>query len=63
MFGTFTEEKQRPTYGLTTPVETYNLLKLQYGDYAAMVRQVRQAQRWRHRLGYLFGPPGWEPPA
>jgi hypothetical protein len=28
-----------------------------------MVRQVRQAQRWRHRLGYLFGPPGWEPPA
>jgi len=22
---------------------------------------VRQATRWRDRLGYLFGPPGWVP--
>jgi sterol desaturase/sphingolipid hydroxylase (fatty acid hydroxylase superfamily) len=62
MFGTFTEEKQRPTYGLTKPVGTYNLIKLQYGDYAMMVRQVREADRLRDKLGYLFGPPGWEPP-
>ena len=62
MFGTFAEENRRPTYGLTKPVETYNLVKLQYGDYAEMVRQFRQADCWRHRLGYLFGPPGWEPP-
>lgn len=63
MFGTFTEEKQRPTYGLTKPVGTYNLIKLQYGDYATMVRQVREADRLRDKLGYLFGPPGWEPPS
>jgi len=63
LFGTFTEEKQRPTYGLTKPVGTYNLIKLQYGDYATMVRQVREADRLRHKLGYLFGPPGWEPPS
>lgn len=62
MFGTFAEESRRPTYGLTKPVGTYNLVKLQYGDYAEMVRQFRQADCWRHRLGYLFGPPGWEPP-
>jgi sterol desaturase/sphingolipid hydroxylase (fatty acid hydroxylase superfamily) len=61
MFGSFVEEKQRPTYGLTKPVETYNLLKLQYGDYAQIVRNVRASSRWRDKLGYLFGPPGWEP--
>jgi sterol desaturase/sphingolipid hydroxylase (fatty acid hydroxylase superfamily) len=63
LFGTFVEEKQRPTYGLTKPVGTYNLLKLQYGDYAKIVRNVKQATSWRERAGYLFGPPGWEPSA
>ena len=61
MFGTFVEEKQRPKYGLTKPVGTYNMIKLQYGDYAKIVSNVRAARSWRERLGYLFGPPGWEP--
>lgn len=61
MFGTFQPELHRPTYGLTKPVGTYNLLKLEFGDYAALWRDVRAADSWRDRLGYLFGPPGWEP--
>lgn len=61
MFGTFVEERQQPTYGLTKPKDTYNLIKLQYGDYAELWRDVRGATRWRDRIGYLFGPPGWEP--
>jgi len=61
MFGTFQPELQRPTYGLTKPVETYNMLKLQYGDYGQIIRNVRASRSWRERIGYLFGPPGWEP--
>ena len=61
MFGSFQEELHRPRYGLTKPVDTYNLLKLQYGEYARMVSDVRRAQNWRDRLGYVFGPPGWTP--
>jgi len=61
MFGTFAEERHRPTYGLTTPVTTYNLLRLQFGEYAAIVRDLRGARSWRDRGGYLFGPPGWRP--
>src|SRR5690625_1040726 len=61
LFGTFQPEKQRPTYGLTEKVETYNLLKLQYGDYVKIARNVRAARNWRERLGYIFGPPGWAP--
>ncbi len=63
LFGTFAAERQRPRYGLTYPVNTYNLLRLQFGEYAAIVRDVRRAARWRDRLGYLFGPPGWRPAA
>jgi len=61
LFGTFQPELFRPTYGLTHPVETYNLIKLQYGDYADLWRDVKQARSWRDRLGYLFMPPGWTP--
>ncbi|MFL6108138.1 MAG: sterol desaturase family protein [Marmoricola sp.] len=62
MFGSFVEEKKKPTYGLTKPVGTYNMIKLQYGDYAQIIRNVKAAGSFRDRLGYLFGPPGWEPP-
>lgn len=61
MFGSFVAEKQRPKYGLTKPVGTYNVFRLEYGAYALIVRQVRGAANWRERMGYLFGPPGWEP--
>ncbi|MEU0539711.1 sterol desaturase family protein [Nocardia sp. NPDC005978] len=61
MFGTFQPELHRPRYGLTTPVGTYNLLKLEYGEYVKIVRDVRGADRLRDKLGYIFAPPGWQP--
>ncbi|ART74264.1 C-5 sterol desaturase (plasmid) [Mycobacterium dioxanotrophicus] len=60
-FGSFQEELHRPAYGLTKPVNTYNLFKLQYGEYANMVADVRCAKGLRNKLGYIFGPPGWQP--
>lgn len=61
MFGTFQEEIQRPTYGLTVPVETHNPLKLEYSAYAKLGRQVKESVSWRERWGYVWGPPGWSP--
>jgi sterol desaturase/sphingolipid hydroxylase (fatty acid hydroxylase superfamily) len=61
MFGTFQRELFRPTYGLTVPVDTYNVLRLQYGAYAELFRDVHQARSWRDKLGYVFMPPGWQP--
>ena len=61
LFGTYAEEVERPSYGLTHPVTTFNPFRLQYGELAVMLRQVRQATGWRSRLGYLFAPPGWSP--
>ncbi|MEE4025473.1 sterol desaturase family protein [Gordonia sp. PKS22-38] len=61
MFGTFAPEAQRPTYGLTTPVDTYNIWRLQTHEYAAIARDVRGTRGLRQRLGFVFGPPGWAP--
>lgn len=61
LFGSFAQERHRPRYGLTKQVDTYNLLRLQYGDYVEIVRDIRSTPRLRDKLGYLFGPPGWTP--
>ena len=61
LFGSFQPELHRPTYGLTTPVGTTNILRLQTHEYAAIVRDVRRAPTLRDKLGYVFGPPGWRP--
>ena len=61
LFGTFQPELHRPTYGLTTPVRTHRILRLQTHEYTAMARDVRAAPRLRDKLGYVFGPPGWRP--
>jgi sterol desaturase/sphingolipid hydroxylase (fatty acid hydroxylase superfamily) len=61
IFGTYVEETFRPTYGLTKNIDSYNPFKLQYHEYANIFRDVRNATRLRDKLGYVFGPPGWEP--
>jgi len=61
LFGTFAPERFRPHYGLTKQVDTFNIVKLQFHEYASIVADVRGASRWRDRLGYVFGPPGWQP--
>lgn len=63
LFGTFEPETFRPHYGLTKQVDTYNIWKLQTYEYVAIARDVRRAARWRDKLGYVFGPPGWRPAA
>ena len=61
MFGTFAPERFRPHYGLTKPVNTFNIWKLETHEYVAIARDVRAATRWRDKMGYVFGPPGWQP--
>ncbi len=61
LFGSFQPELFRPHYGLTKPVNTFNIWSLETHEYVAIARDVRSATRWRDKLGYVFGPPGWEP--
>jgi len=61
LLGSFQEELFRPHYGLTKPVNTFNIWKLQTHEYVSIARDVRAAHTWRDRLGFVFGPPGWQP--
>jgi len=61
MLGTFAAETRRPTYGLTTNIDSFNVFKLEYHEYGSILRDLRGSRSLRHRLGYLFAPPGWQP--
>ncbi|MEU6160372.1 sterol desaturase family protein [Streptomyces sp. NPDC047130] len=61
MFGSFTEETERPVYGLTKNIETYNPLRVATHEYAAIARDLRAARSWGERAGRLFRGPGWQP--
>ena len=61
LFGTYAEEVERPNYGLTKPVETFNIWTLQTHEYRNIARDVAASRSWKERVGYLVGPPGWSP--
>jgi sterol desaturase/sphingolipid hydroxylase (fatty acid hydroxylase superfamily) len=61
LFGTFVPETHRATYGLTSNIDTHNPLKVAFAEFGHIARDVRTARGFRSKLGYAFGPPGWQP--
>ncbi|WP_148589149.1 sterol desaturase family protein [Streptomyces sp. WAC01526] len=61
MFGSFVAETERPVYGLTKNIETFNPLRVATHEYAAIARDIRAADSWRERAGRVFRGPGWQP--
>jgi hypothetical protein len=59
LFGTYTREKQEPTYGLTKNIETYNPLLIEVAGIQWLRDQIRSADRWQDKIAYLWKPPGW----
>jgi sterol desaturase/sphingolipid hydroxylase (fatty acid hydroxylase superfamily) len=63
LFGSFTPETERPVYGLTKNIATFNPLRVATHEYAALARDLAAAGTWRDRVGHLVNGPGWHPPA
>lgn len=61
MFGTFQEEEERPTYGITKPINSWNPLWANFSHYADMAREIKQIPVWTDRVKYIFAKPGWLP--
>ncbi len=63
LFGTYKAENPAVTlrYGLACPITTNNPLKIVYGDFIAMFRDVWSAKPWGDRWSMMFKPPGWIP--
>ncbi|MBB6001789.1 sterol desaturase family protein [Arcicella rosea] len=59
MFGTFIEEEERPTYGLTNNLKTYNPVKIAFSEWIDIAKDVWKAGSLKNAFNYIFAPPGW----
>ena len=62
MFGTFVKEdpEDLPDYGLVEPLNTYNPLRILFGEYWNIYKDITKKNiTIKQRFMYLFGPPGW----
>lgn len=60
LFGTFMAEKERPTYGITKNVETYNPIYLVFHEFIDIYKDLKQAENFREVWQILFDKPGAE---
>ncbi len=63
LFGTLIVERDDLPcrYGLVKPLTSNNPFVINFHEWAALLRDLRQARSWRERWSYLFGAPGWKP--
>lgn len=61
MFGSFAPELDRPIYGLTKNISTFNPVRVAFHEYASIAHDFRFAPTWRTRLTHLVKGPGWKP--
>lgn len=63
MFGTFQAEEEKPTYGITKPINSWNAVYANVSHYMEMGKDLRRIPSWTDRIKYLFKKPGWLPPS
>ncbi|MCS7085913.1 MAG: sterol desaturase family protein, partial [Bacteroidia bacterium] len=61
LFGTYQEEEEEPTYGLTVPLRSWNPVWANIHAFSDIVKNFRAAATWKDKLGILFNKPGWRP--
>ena len=60
MFGTFMPEGERPNYGITKPVTSYNPIYLVFHEWRDIFSDLRKAQSFKEAWRILFDKPGAE---
>ena len=61
MFGTFREEEERPTYGITKNLNSWNPVWANFAHYNDMLIDMRNIKGFKDKLKYVFRKPGWLP--
>ena len=59
LFGTFEPEVERPVYGLTSNIGSYNPLVIAFHEWRDMLRDIAAAPSGRDRIGFALRGPGW----
>ena len=58
-FGTFTEEEERPNYGLTKSLNTNNPIKAIVNEHLKIIKDLKKPISLRDKINYVFKAPGW----
>jgi sterol desaturase/sphingolipid hydroxylase (fatty acid hydroxylase superfamily) len=61
IFGSFIREEERVRYGLTKNIRTFNPVKVAFGEYGALWRDLRAARGVKDKLQIALRGPGWLP--
>jgi len=61
LFNTFEPEQERPVYGLTKPLTDTRLSHVLFHEWKDIVADIKSTSNWKHKVNYLFAPPGWKP--
>lgn len=61
MFGTFQPEEEKPIYGITKPINSWNAVYANVSHYVEMGKDLRRIPTLTDKVRYLFKKPGWLP--
>ena len=61
VFGTFQVEEEKPTYGITKPIDEKSANRVITQEFRDMIKDVAIASGWREKLKVVFGSPGYKP--
>ncbi|WP_224362476.1 sterol desaturase family protein [Hyalangium versicolor] len=61
LFGTFEPEQEKPIYGLTKNIHTFNPLRIVSHEFAAIWKDLHRPEPLRTRLARAFRNPAWKP--
>lgn len=61
LFGTWQEEDEPVVYGVTTPVRTFDPLRLQFSWWRLLWADARATRSWWDKLRLWWMPTGWRP--
>ncbi len=61
MFGTFAEEEDKPTYGITTPLNTFNPIMANVRPFINLWNEVKRVPGLLNKWKLIWKPPGWYP--
>lgn len=61
LFGTFQKEEEKPTYGITTPVNSWNPVMANLRPFILLFKELKTIPGFWNKLRFTFARPGWYP--
>ncbi len=58
IFGTFREENEKPMYGTTKPLNSWNPVWANLANYTVIIKDMKGMKNWKQRFYLLFSKPG-----